>query len=175
MAGLALVGALVSGIASAAGAVVSAQGQADASNAQAAAKDAEAQAQLRKGLQENAVKQREAADKDRQFKTVLSNQQAGFASSGGGVGTGSALTVATDTASRGILGRDASLWEGAEAQAGRQNQANVNAFEADSYRQAAKTQALSGVISGVSGVFGAAKGAFGGGGGATGGSSFYYG
>lgn len=169
MAGLALIPMVLSAV----GGVVSAMGQAQAANAQADAKDAEAQAQLRKGLQENAIKQREAATEERKMKKVMSDQRAGFASSGGGVDTGSALGVADATARRGIFNRDATLWEGAEAQAGRQTQANILGMEADSYRQSAKTTMMSGVISGVSGVLsGGAKGVSGSGGGS---GNYYYG
>ena len=174
MAGLAAIAGIVSGIASAAGAVVSAQGQADAQEAQAAVKNAEAQAQLRKGNAEAAIKQREADQEDRKLRKVLSDQRAGFASSGGGIDSGSALSVATDTAERGILNRDATLWEGEEARSGRQSQANILTFEAEQHRKAAATARTAGVISGVSGILGGFKGAVSSGGGSSGGGNYYY-
>jgi len=174
MAGLALIAPLISGIASAAGAVMSAQGQADAQEAQANIKDAEAQAQLRQGLEDSAIKQREAQQQERKTKKILSDQRAGFANSGGGIDSGSALQVATDTAERGILNRDATIWEGEEARAGRQSQANILVYEAEQYRKAAQTTRTAGVISGVSGVFGSGGGAFKGSGGSSSGGSYYY-
>lgn len=171
MAGLAAIGGIIGALASAAGSVVSAMGAAQQANAQADAKEAEAQAQLRKGLQEDAVKQREASDREREMKKVLSDQRSGFASSGGGVDSGSALVVAGETARRGIFNRDATLWEGAEMKAGREGQAQILQMEANSYRQAAKTSMLSGVIGGVSSIGGAFKG----GGGGSSGGSYYYG
>lgn len=171
MAGLAAIGGVISGIAGAIGSVVSAMGAAQAANAQAAAKDAQAQEERRKGLQEAAAKQQEAMQREKEAERVLSDQRAGFASSGGGVDVGSAYVVAQDTAQRGIFNRDATLWEGAEAKAGREAQARVLELEADAYRQSAKTQMLSGVIGGVSNVFGS----FGGGGGGGGGGNYRYG
>lgn len=175
MAGLAAIGGIVSGVASAAGAMMSAQGQADALDSQADAKAYEAQEQRRKGLQENAVKQRESSDRGKQMERVLSDQRAGLANSGGGVGTGSALVLATDTASQGILNRDASLWEGAEAQAGREAQARYNELEEKSLRRAADTTRASGVVNGISAIGGMAGSFKGMGGGGGGGGSYHYG
>ena len=154
MAGLAAIGGIISAVASAAGGIISAAGAADAANAQADAKDAAAAEQRRKGLQEDAVKQQEAGQRQKQMNKVLSDQRAGFASSGGGVDAGSALYVTQDTMAKGIFNRDATLWEGAEAKAGREAQAQINELEADAYRKSGQTQAASAVISGVSGIFG---------------------
>lgn len=171
MAGLAAIGGIISGVAGAIGSVVSAMGAAQAANAQADAKSAQAQEERRKGIQEAAAKQQEARQRDQEMKRVMSDQRAGFASSGGGVDIGSPYVVAQETAQRGIFNRDATIWEGAEAKAGREAQARVYELEADAYRQSAKTQMLSGVIGGVSNVFGSFKG--GGGGGTTGGNYRY--
>ena len=173
MAGLAAIGGVISGIASAIGGIISAQGAADQANAQAEAKDIEAQENRRKGLQEAAVKQQEARQREQEMERVLSDQRAGFAASGGGVDTGSPVVVAQDTAQRGIFNRDATLWEGAEAKAGREAQARMLEIEANALRKSAKTQMLSGVIGGVSSVFGAAGSFKGGGGGSSGGGFFY--
>lgn len=149
------------------GPVVSAVGAASAASDQAAVKDAEAQEQRRKGLQENAAKQREASDREKERDKILSDQRAGLASSGGGVDVGSAFGLQIETAKRGNYNRDQTLWEGAEAQAGREAQARILEMEGDNLRKAGKMQALSSVVGGVSGVF---KGA---GGGGSSGGHFY--
>lgn len=154
------------------GSVVSAVGAASQANAQANAMQAQADAERRKGLQEDAVKQQEASSRDRETKKVLSDQRAGFAASGGGLG-GSAATVMDQTAGRGIFNREAALWEGREAKAGRENQARVYEMQASAARQAGTMNALSAVVGGVSSVF--KSGGVGGaaaGGAASGG--FYY-
>lgn len=173
MAGLAAIGGIISGIASAAGAMVSAAGQAQAQEDQANIKAAEAQAQLRKGLEENAVKQREAAQETRKRDKVLSDQRAGFASSGGGT-SGSARYVQEETALQGTQNANISLWEGMQLQQGRETQAKQLDMEAEALRKAASTTRTAGVISGVSGIFGGFKGSMGGGV-ASGSSNYYYG
>lgn len=172
MAALAAIGGIISAVASAAGGIVSAMGAANAANEQAAAKDAEAQEQRRKGIQEDAAKQQEASQREYEMKRVLSDQRAGFAASGGGI-DGSAAVVAGETAQKGIFNRDATLWEGAEAKAGREAQARMRELEAQALRKSAKTQMISGVLGGVSNVFGSFKG--GGSAGSSGGGNFFYG
>lgn len=174
MAGLAAIGGIIGGIASAAGSMMAAQGQAQAMEDQAEVKRAEAQAQLRKGLEESAVKQREAGQETLKRDKILSDQRAGFAASGGGIG-GSARVVAEKTAQQGTYNADVSLWEGAQAMQGRQTQANINVQEADNLDRAASTTRTAGIISGVSGVFSGFTGAFKGGGGGGGGGNFFYG
>lgn len=175
MAGLAAIGGIVSGIASAAGSMMSASASASAKEDQAAIKDAEAQNQLRKGLEENAVKQRDAANQTRERDKVLSDQRAKFAASGGGIG-GSAKFVQEQTALQGTQNANVSLWEGAQLQQNREFQAKQLAVEAQSLRKAAQNERTAGVISGISGVAGGFGGAFkGGGSSGGGGGSYYYG
>jgi len=173
VAGLAMVAPLISGVASAAGGMMQANGQAQAQEAQANIKAAEAQGQLRKGLEENAVKQREALQTDKKTNKVLSDQLAAFGHSGGGI-MGSARVVREATASQGNLNRDQELWEGAQMQQSRETQAKILSMEADALRSAAQTTRKSGVISGISGIAGSfggmAKASGGGGGG-----NFFYG
>ena len=174
---LGAVGAIVSAIGGVVGAVVQAQGAREAADDQAAVQDAQAQAERRKGQAEAASKQAEAAERDKQMKKVLSDQRASFASSGGGVDSGSALLVAQDTATRGIYNRDATLWEGEEQRAGREGQARIYEMQADATRRAGQRQAQSAIIGGMSSAFGAVgkiAGSAGGAGGSSGGG-FYYG
>lgn len=173
MAGLAAIGGIVGAVASAAGSMISAQGQAQAQEDQANIKAAEAQAQLRKGLEENAVKQREAAQETRRRDKVLSDQRAGFAGSGAG-NSGSATWWQTQTALQGTQNANISLWEGSQMQQGRETQAKQLDLEADSLRRAAQNTRTAGAITGISQIGGAFKGAFSGGGGSSGGGSYFY-
>jgi len=176
MAMLGAVAGIVSAIGGVVGAMVQAQGAQEAADDQAATQEAQAQAERRKGQAEAASKQAEAAQRDKQMKKVMSDQRAAFASSGGGVDSGSALLVTEDTATRGIYNRDATLWEGEEQRAGRESQARIYEMQADATRRAGQRQATSAIIGGVSGAFGAVgkiAGSAGGSGG--GGGGFYYG
>ena len=175
MAALGAVAGIVSAIGGVVGAMVQAKGAQEAADDQAATQEAQAQAERRKGEAEAASKQAEAAQRDKQMKKVLSDQRAAFASSGGGVDSGSALLVTEDTATRGIYNRDATLWEGEEQKAGREGQARIYEMQADATRRAGARQAQSAIIGGVSSAFGAVGKIAGsaGGGGSSGG--FYYG
>ena len=164
---------MLAAAASIVGSVVGAASSMQAANGQAAAMEANAQEQRRKGLQEAAVKQQEAASRDRDAKRMLSDQRAGFAASGGGL-DGSANTVMDQTAKRGIFNRDAAIWEGAEAKAGREAQARIYEMEAANARRAGAWNAASAVVGGVSSVF--KSGGFGGAAAPAGasGSGYYY-
>lgn len=173
MAGLAMVGGLVSGVASAAGGMMAAQGEAQALEAQANVKAAQAQAERRKGQEENAVQQREALQQEKKTRKVMSDQLAAFAHSGGGVG-GSARVVRQETAEQGILNREHELWEGRQMEQARETQARILEMEMQALRQAAATKRKSAVISGVSGIAGSFGGiAKGGTAGPIGGNFFY--
>ena len=160
-----MVAPLISGVASAAGGMMQANGQAQAQ---------EAQGQLRKGLEENAVKQRDALQTDKKTNKVLSDQLAAFGHSGGGI-MGSARVVREATASQGNLNRDQELWEGAQMQQSRETQAKILSMEADALRSAAQTTRKSGVISGISGIAGSFGGMAKASGGGGGGGNFFYG
>ena len=64
-------------------------------------------------------KQRTALDEEDKMKKVISDQRAGLAAGGGGGVTGSGLTTVVDTAKRGTLNRDQTLWKALKARAGR--------------------------------------------------------
>lgn len=164
----------IAGVASAVGGMMQAKGQAEAAEAQADVKHMESQAQLRKGLEETAVKQREALQEDKKREKVISDQRAGFASSGGGV-TGSARHVMTETNTQGIFNRKVKLWEGAQQLQSRTTQAEILQREGQALRNSAQTIRQSGVISAIGGVAGAVGGLGGKGGGGGGGGSFFYG
>lgn len=167
-----MIGGLVSGVASAAGGMAQANGQAQAAEAQADVKHMEGQAQLRKGLEENAIKQQESLQDDTKRKKIVSDQRAGFASSGGGV-TGSAKYVIDETNKQGIFNRKVTLWEGAQQQQSRTTQAEILQREGQALLNSAQTIRQSGVISAIGGVAGSLGGLGGGGGGGGGGGFFY--
>lgn len=154
------------------GSAVSGIGAMSAANGQAQSKEAEAAEQRRKGIQEEAAKQRTALDEEDKMKKVISDQRAGLAAGGGGGVTGSGLTTVVDTAKRGTLNRDQTLWEGAEARAGRYAQGQILDLEAKNLRKSGQMQMVSSVVGGVSGVLKGGTSSFGGGGGSS--SGFYY-
>ena len=148
---MAFLGAIVGGVASAAGSVIGAMGQAQASQAQADAKRLEALNQRMKGTAEQGAKTYEALDLDKQREQVVSNQRAAFAASGGGLG-GTARYVMDKTNQVGMYKENMTIWEGQELRRNREVQAVQLEHEAEALDQAASIQRLSGIVSGISGV-----------------------
>ena len=168
------IGAIVGGVASAAGSIMGGMGQAQQLEAQRDAKRLEALNQRMKGTEEQGVKTFEALDLDKEREQVVSNQRASFASSGGGI-DGTARHVMDKTNQAGIYKRDMTIWEGKSLRRNREIQAVQLEREGEALDQAAATARMSGIVNGISGV----AGAFGGFGGSSGGggapSSLFYG
>jgi len=179
VAGLAAVGGIVSGVASAAGGMMQGNAQASQMETQANIKSSMALAKRREGIAEQGAKSYEVLEQRQQHNKLQSDQNARFASSGGGV-TGSARYEMEDTRERGIFKEKYTMWQGIQQKQDADFQASIYDVEAAELRKGAKTARTAGAIGAIGAGAGVLSGVskFGGGGsifgGSTGGSGKYY-
>jgi hypothetical protein len=91
--------------------------------------EAQAQAAERQANEVQAASQREAIQRSREAKLLISRQTALAAASGGGAADPSILTNAGNIAARGKFNADSALYEGSAAAAGLQDTAAVSRWQ----------------------------------------------
>lgn len=132
----------------AAGAAAAAKAQSQAAKADTEAAQFQAQEAEKQAGRQRAVAQFEAGNEREKKDSLLSEQQARFAASGGGV-TGSALEVMGETARQGDYNAELRLWEGEQKARGSEDSAIQSLF-ADSQRRSARPiQRASTILDGV--------------------------
>ncbi len=155
---------MIGAIASMAGSMMSAMGAMQQADAQAAQLEAEAIRKEQQAGQERAAAQHKAEEKTNETNRLISEQNAIYAASGGGV-VGSAVDVMTKTRGRGALNSETALYEGEAKGRSLEDDAAIRRSAAQSAREAGSMKMFTGILSGVSGFAKPGSGMFGGGGG----------
>ena len=149
-------------VASLAGSMMSAMGAMQQADAQAAQLEAEAIRKEQQAGQERAASQHKAEQKKLETDRLISEQNAIYAASGGGV-VGSAVDVMSKTRGRGELNSETALYEGEAKGRSLEDDAAIRRAAASSARDAGSMKMFTGILSGISG-FAKPGGMMGGGG-----------